>query len=346
MTKREASPDVFPIKKQFKHSNSSFFMKLIAFVGYPLSGKSTASKIARDLGIPVVVMGDVIREEVRRRGLELNDENAGKIANELREKEGMDAIAKRCIPKIRDLRSRVVVVDGIRGIAEVERFKREFGDDFFLIGILSSPQKRFERAKKRGREDEVSSLQELKARDLREESWGLKEALEESDILIENESDLGSFEEKIKDLLKEFMKVVEVEIRTTIHPTEDEEKVKRAVLNFFPDAEIVIRNGDFKELVAKAKDLSHFRELLRRQRILDTTRQEMIKNVFGNEITIFLNKQAATVSRINLSDEDAVLSPLKVTFRVYGIEIQRLIDYLAPQTKDGKPLKEIELING
>jgi predicted RNA binding protein with dsRBD fold (UPF0201 family)/adenylate kinase family enzyme len=335
----------FSIEKGFKSNNPLLLMKLIAFVGYPLSGKSTASKIARDLGIPVVVMGDVVREEVRKRGLELNDENAGKIANYLRERDGMDAIAKMCIPKIRDLESKVVVVDGIRGIAEIERFKREFGEDFFLIGITSSPQKRLQRAKKRGREDDVSNLQDLRMRDFREESWGLKEALEECDILVENELDLESFKEKIENLLKEFMGVVEVEIRTTIHPTEDEERVKRAILNFFPDAEVIVRNGDFKELVAKAKDLSNFRELLRRQRILDTTRQEMIKNITGNEITIFLNKQAATVSRINISDEDVVLSPLKVTFRVHGIELQRLIDYLAPETRNGKPLKEIELID-
>ncbi|MBO8182523.1 MAG: flagellar hook-basal body complex protein FliE [Archaeoglobus sp.] len=321
-------------------------MKLIAFVGYPLSGKSTAAKIARELDIPVVVMGDIVREEVKKRGLELTDENAGKIANELREKEGMDAIANRCIPRIREAakKSGIVVVDGIRGIAEVDCFKRAFGDDFILIGVESSLEKRFERGKRRGREDDVSSLEELKLRDQREESWGLKEALERSDIVIENETDLETFKEKVEAILKEFSKLVEVEIRTKIYPTEDEEKVMQAVKNFFPDAEfkIVEKNGE-KELIAKAKDISYFRDLLRKQRILDTARQEMLKNVFGNEITIFLNKQTATVSRVNFSDGDVVLSPLAVTFRLYGIDAQRFIDYLAPPTKDGKPIKEIEL---
>jgi predicted RNA binding protein with dsRBD fold (UPF0201 family)/cytidylate kinase len=321
-------------------------MKLIAFVGYPLSGKSTAAEIAREIGIPVVVMGDIVREEVRNRNLELTDENAGRVANELREKEGMDAIARRCVPRIREVGKErgIVVVDGIRGIAEVERFKNEFGDDFILVGVESSLEKRFERGKTRRREDDASTLEELKLRDQREESWGLREALDRCDIVIENESDLESFREKVEAILKEFMRFVEVEVRTEIHPTEDDEKVKFAVKNFFPDAEFEIRTKDgVKELVARARDLGHFRDLLRRQRILDTARQELLKNALGNEITILLNKQTATVSRINFSDEDAVLSPLVVTFRLHGIDVQRFVDYLAPQTKAGKPVKEVEL---
>jgi len=44
-------------------------MKIIAFVGMPASGKSEASGVAKGLGIPVVNMGDVVREETANRGL-------------------------------------------------------------------------------------------------------------------------------------------------------------------------------------------------------------------------------------------------------------------------------------
>ena len=40
-------------------------MKVIGIVGMPASGKGEVSRIARDLGIPVVVMGDAIREKVK-----------------------------------------------------------------------------------------------------------------------------------------------------------------------------------------------------------------------------------------------------------------------------------------
>jgi len=318
-------------------------MKIIAFVGLPLSGKSTAAKVAEELGIPVVVMGDIVREEVKRRGLELTDENAGKVATELREKEGMDAIAKRCIPIIREKAKEkgIVVVDGIRGIAEVERFKKEFGDDFILINIESPIEMRFERALKRKRDDDIKTIEELKKRDERELSWNMGEAIKVANFTIENTSDIQTFIDKIRDLLNQLAKQVEVEITTDVHPTEDEEKVIEAIRNIFPDAEIKIEDG---KLIAIARDLSRLRDLLRKQRILDTARSELIRNRRGNEITVYLNKQTATVSRINFTDEDVIPSPLKVTFRIYGVPVERFIDYLAPETRDGKPIKELETL--
>lgn len=317
-------------------------MKIIAFVGLPLSGKSTAANVAKEMSIPVVVMGDIVREEVKKRGLELTDENAGKVASELRQKEGMDAIARRCIPKIRKAAkdTGIVVIDGIRGIAEVERFRKEFGEDFILIHIDSPIELRLERALKRKRSDDISSIEELKQRDERELSWNMGKAIEAADFTIENTSSFEEFVEKIRDLLQKFAKQIEVEIETDVHPTEDEEKVIQAVKNLFPNVDVKIEDG---KLYAITYDLSKFRELLRRQRILDTVRSELLKKRRGNEATVYLNKQTAVVSRINFADEDAILSPLRVTFKVYGIPFERFVDWLAPETRDGRPVKEIEL---
>jgi len=320
-------------------------MRVIAFVGLPLSGKSTAAKVAEEMGIPVVCMGDIVREEAKKRGLALTDENLGKIANELRQKEGLDAIAKRCIPIIREKGKDVgvVVIDGIRGIAEVERFKREFGDDFILINIEAPLEVRFQRALKRGRSDDISSIEELKKRDERELSWNMGEAIKIANFTIENTSSLEDFKEKIRDILTQIARKVEILIETTVHPTEDVNKVIQAVKNIFPDAEVEIENG---KLRAKAWDLSKFRDLLRKQRILDTARSELYRGVSGNEITIYLNKQTAVISKINFADEDAILSPLKVTFKLYGLSVGRFIDYVAPATRAGKPIKELDTLWG
>ena len=315
-------------------------MRVIAFVGLPLSGKTTASKVAEEMGIPVVCMGDVVREEARRRNLPLTDEVLGKIANELREKEGMDAIAKRCIPLIREKGKDVgvVVVDGIRGIAEVEAFKRAF-DDFILIAVEAPLEVRFQRALKRKRSDDVKSIEELKERDRRELSWNLAKALEIADFTIENTSSLDEFREKVRDLLEQLAKKVEVEIETKVNPTEDSNKVVQAVKNLFPDAEITIEGDTLK---AKAWDLRKFRDLLRRQRILDTARTELLKGKSNNETTVFLNKQTAYIGKVNFTDEDAILSPIRVTFKLYGIPFGKFPDYLAPPTKAGKPIREVD----
>jgi len=315
-------------------------MRVIAFVGLPLSGKTTASKVAEEMGIPVVCMGDVVRGEAKRRNLPLTDEVLGKIANELREREGMDAIAKRCVPLIREKGKEVgvVVVDGIRGLAEVETFKRAF-DDFVLIAVEAPIELRFQRSLKRKRSDDVKSLEELKERDKRELSWNLSKALEIADFTIENTSSLEDFREKVRGVLEQLAKKVEIEIETKINPTEDVDKVVQSVKNIFPDAEIQIE-GD--KLKARAWDLRKLRDLLRRQRILDTARTELIRGRSNNETTIFLNKQIAYIGKVNFADEDAILSPIRVTFKLYGIPFGKFLDYLAPQTKAGRPVKEVD----
>jgi len=320
-------------------------VRVIAFVGLPLSGKSTAAKVAEEMGLPVVCMGDVVREEAKKRGLPLTDDVLGSVAQELREKEGMDAIAKRCIPVIREkgMDVGVVVVDGIRGMAEVERFRKEFGNDFILIAIEAPLELRFQRALKRGRSDDVKSIEELRKRDERELSWNLGEAMKSADIVVENNSGLEEFKDKIKGILTELAKKVEIEIETDIHPTEDENKVVQAVKNIFPDAEIEIEGGKLK---ARAWDLRKLRDLLRRQRILDTARSELMRRRSGNEITIYLNKQTAYVSKVNFAEEDAILSPIRVTFRLYGIPVGKFIDYLAPPTKAGRPVREVDSLWG
>ena len=87
-------------------------MKVIGVVGLPASGKGEFSKIAADMGIPVIVMGDMIRRAVKEAGLEPDDTNFGATANRLRAEQGMDAIAQLCIPEIKKQSAPLVLVDG------------------------------------------------------------------------------------------------------------------------------------------------------------------------------------------------------------------------------------------
>jgi dephospho-CoA kinase len=176
-------------------------MKMIAFVGMPASGKSEAAEISRLSGIPVINMGDIVREETARRGLPPTGENIGGTGTALRQEEGMDAIAKRCVPRISRLDSRVAVVDGIRNIDEVNYFKSQFGSDFKLIAIHSPFEARFERVKKRARSDDTVNIDELKKRDEREKGWGLDRAIEKADIVIMNTGSIENFQKQIKELL-------------------------------------------------------------------------------------------------------------------------------------------------
>ncbi len=177
-------------------------MKLIAFVGMPASGKSEAANVARRMGIPVVNMGDVVREENAKRGLPPTDENIGGMGTRLRREEGMDAIAKRCVPKIRSLNSPVVVVDGTRNIEEINYFKKQFGSDFELVAVHAPFELRFERIRKRARSDDMRCIEELKKRDEREKGWGLDRAVEMAEVTVNNTGSIEEFHKKIEKLLR------------------------------------------------------------------------------------------------------------------------------------------------
>ncbi|MFB6284741.1 MAG: AAA family ATPase [Halobacteria archaeon] len=176
-------------------------MKVIATVGMPGSGKSEAADVAEEMDVPVVTMGDVIRREVDDRGLEPSDENMGAVATELREEHGMDAVAKKCVGFIQEKDTDVVLVDGVRGWSEVERFRQEFGEDFILVSIEVPFETRLERITERGRSDDTSKEKELRMRDEREVGYGMDEAIEKADVTLENTEGVQEFRGEVRNLI-------------------------------------------------------------------------------------------------------------------------------------------------
>jgi dephospho-CoA kinase len=178
------------------------FNKLIVgLAGMPGAGKSLVVSVAKEMGYGVVVMGDVVREEAAKKCLELNPENLGRIMLELRLKEGKSVIAKRCIPKIENIRANKVIVDGIRSLSEVEEFKKHF-PKFSLAAIHSSPETRFKRLYHRQRSDDPKNWEIFRERDMRELSVGLGEAIAMAEHLIVNEENLDVVKGKVRKVLK------------------------------------------------------------------------------------------------------------------------------------------------
>jgi len=175
-------------------------MKVIGVVGLPASGKGEFSRIAADAGIPVIVMGDMVRAAVQAAGLEPDDAGLGAMANRLRAENGMDAIAALCVPAIQRKAAPLVLVDGIRGDAEVRLFRRLFSG-FTLISIDSPFEQRLARISRRGRSDDFVSPESLHVRDERELGWGLGNACAEADIRIRNEGSLEEFSASVSEVL-------------------------------------------------------------------------------------------------------------------------------------------------
>jgi len=174
---------------------------LIGVAGMPGAGKATAEEIVRTMGYSVVVMGDEIRDEAKRRGLEPTPENLGMIMLKLREEKGPDIVAERCLPKIEKTNGNIVVVDGIRSPHEVKNFKRHF-PRFTLIAIQASPETRFQRLFKRKRSDDPDGWETFAERDLRELNVGLRAVIAMADYMIVNEGTKNQLRRQIRKILE------------------------------------------------------------------------------------------------------------------------------------------------
>jgi dephospho-CoA kinase len=178
-------------------------MRVFGTVGLPGSGKGEAAAVAREAGVPVVTMGDVIREACRDRGLD-PAEHHGKVAQTLREEEGEAAIAERSLPLIREALegSETVLVDGLRSPAEVARFESAFGDDFVVVYVEAPFETRVERLADRGRDASDADREALRAREERERGFGMDTVMADADVTVDNTGSLDAFRARIRDLLE------------------------------------------------------------------------------------------------------------------------------------------------
>src|SRR5437879_10039688 len=132
-------------------------------------------------------MVDVVREEAQRRGLPITDGAVGAMATAEREAHGFRIWAERTLPRIHGDR---VVVDGLRGGAELDVFRKAFGEALVVLAVHASPKTRHERMLLRKRVDDAITIEAVRARDLRELSWGRAKAMATPDTTPFNEPTL------------------------------------------------------------------------------------------------------------------------------------------------------------
>ena len=177
-------------------------MKIIAFTGMPFSGKTEAVKVAKNLNIEIIRMGDLVWEEVTKRGLKFNDENVGFVANQMRNDFGKNIWAIKTIERIKLFQNKKkIVIDGIRSCEELDYFKKKLGKDFLLISINVPDNLRHKRGLKRNRKDDSNNIEKIKERDKREINWGIKNVQNCADIIVTNNKDLEDLKNKITGIL-------------------------------------------------------------------------------------------------------------------------------------------------
>lgn len=129
------------------------------------------------------------------------------------------------------------------------------------------------------------------------------------------------------------MEKVTVHIEVDINPTEDEEKVKKAINNILSNStftsEPAFQGCKLKADAQGQASLTNFRTLLRNDRIRDAARKVLYRATRDNKISFYLNKQVAYAGHVSFSEEyaESPLGPIHVVIETDAPK--QLVEWLA-----------------
>jgi dephospho-CoA kinase len=120
---------------------------IIAIVGLPGAGKTVViDYLMEKHKWPKVYFGDVTFDEMKSRGLEINEKNERATREDLRAKYGLLHYANKVVEKIGKIKnSETILVESLYSWEEYLLFKKDFGLDFKVIAVYTSPKVRYER---------------------------------------------------------------------------------------------------------------------------------------------------------------------------------------------------------
>lgn len=120
--------------------------RTLALVGMPGAGKTLCAQHLKSRGYFEFRFGKIIVDEVIRRGWEVVPDNERIVREELRRNEGIDAIAKRALPHLKEALAhhQTIVIDGLYGFSEYRLLHREL-TDMVVVAIVAPRWLRYAR---------------------------------------------------------------------------------------------------------------------------------------------------------------------------------------------------------
>jgi dephospho-CoA kinase len=176
-------------------------VKVVAIVGMTGAGKSEVARVFEEHGFKKVRFGDITDEELKKRRMELNEENERYIREQLREEHGMAAYAKLNLPGIDSaLKKSDVVVDGLYSWEEYTLLRERYGRGFITVAVWASPATRHARLTHRA--ERPLTLEEAVSRDKSEiENINKGGPIALADFTILNEASLKELKKETERVL-------------------------------------------------------------------------------------------------------------------------------------------------
>lgn len=156
---------------QLKMLQSMLMKEVIAFVGMPGSGKGTCSDYLHEkYGWPIVHFGNMVYEEVGRRGLD-NVKDEVFVREDMRAQEGPAVLAKHVGRKTDELFASgndVVVLDGLYSWSEYKYLSEKYEESFLVIAVAAAKKVRRQRVLYRKDSHRKYTLEQLVTREVAE----------------------------------------------------------------------------------------------------------------------------------------------------------------------------------
>jgi dephospho-CoA kinase len=167
-------------------------MKIFIIVGMPAAGKNIARLFAESKDMVYYATGDIVRSEVKGRGLEADAINSSEVSDELRGEDGM-GVTRLALEEVLKSGAAVGFLEGMRSWPEIELIREKA--DGVVVAFVTPRNVRRERIVSRGREDD--SPQAFDDRDQRELAYGTAIPIAMADAYILN---TGAVDDAISQL--------------------------------------------------------------------------------------------------------------------------------------------------
>ena len=181
---------------------------IIGLTGKNGAGKGEVAKFLQERGFTYHSLSDVLREEAAKEGSPVSRDVLVALGNRLRQEQGPGALAEKIFVRLDP--EKHYVIDSVRHPIEIKVLRRR--PDFILADVEAPEKLRFERLKRRNREndpknyDDFLKLEKREGASEVESDQQLNGAIAMADVKLPNEGALEELHQRVKELLLEFSK--------------------------------------------------------------------------------------------------------------------------------------------
>lgn len=177
--------------------------KIFGFVGRGGTGKGTASDyLVKKYNAGYYRYSAILQQLTDRLYLEPTRDNLIRMSEAVRREFGEDTLARVISRDVENDSARIVVVDGIRRLADIVYLQKLPG--FILVNITAEPKIRLTRIRARAQkpDDAAKTLEQFLADEQRSTEKSIDEVIGHAEIILDNNGSLENLHAQINRILK------------------------------------------------------------------------------------------------------------------------------------------------